>query len=206
LSKKSQKEGEGKEPEQDIILTGQYLGVVEEFLPDKQSTFVKDGKIFASKTGMIKVDEKEKKLEIQTHQEKDRKVVKIGDTVIGVILFLRLYSVGINFYTINKKIHFNSSYFGNIHVSQISDRYVDKIHDAFQITDIIRAHVDAQEYNEYKLSTSGKHFGVIYADCVICGWPLTKIGFNKLKCERCGNNETRKLADDYGNVTNNLRF
>jgi len=192
--------------DEDIVLTGQYLGVVEEFLPDKQSTFVKDGKIFATKTGMITVNNKERKIEISTHQEKDRKVVKIGDTVIGAILFLRLYSVGISFYTINKKIHFNSNYFGNIHVSQISDKYVEKIHDAFQITDIVRARVVEQEYNEYKLSTTGKNLGVIYADCVICGNPLIKIGYNKLKCERCGNVESRKLANDYGNVSNNLRF
>jgi len=190
----------------DIVLTGQYLGVVEEFLPDKQSTFIKDGKIFATKTGMITVNNKERKIEISTHQEKDRKVVKIGDTVIGAILFLRLYSVGISFYTINKKIHFNSNYFGNIHVSQISDKYVEKIHDAFQVTDIVRARVVEQEYNEYKLNTTGKNLGVIYADCVICGNPLTKVGYSKLKCERCGNVESRKLANDYGNVTNNLRF
>jgi len=199
LSKKSLKD-------KDIVLTGEYLGVVEEFLPDKQSTFTKEGKIFASKTGLITVNNKERKLEISTHQENDRKVVRIEDTVIGAILFLRQYSVGINFYTINNKIHFNSSYFGNIHVSQISDRYVDKIHDAFQITDIIRARVVAHDYNEYKLSTVGKHLGVIYADCVICGLPLIKIGYNKLRCNRCGNNESRKLADDYGNVSNNLRF
>ena len=199
MSKKTPKDG-------DVIITGDYLGVVEEFLPDKQSTYTKEGKIYATKTGLISIDNKAKKIEISTHQEKDRKIVKIGDTVIGVILFLRLYSVGVSFYTINKKIHFNSNYFGNIHVSQISDKYVEKIHDAFQITDIVRARVVEQEYNEYKLSTTGKHLGVIYADCVICGNSLTKIGYNKLKCERCGNVETRKLANDYGNVTNNLRF
>ncbi|MFX0038257.1 MAG: exosome complex RNA-binding protein Csl4 [Promethearchaeota archaeon] len=199
MSKKSLKNG-------NIVLTGEKLGVVEEFLPDKQSTFTKDGKIYASKTGIISIDEDQRKIEISTHQEKDRKVVKIGDIVIGSILFLRQYSVGLNFYTINKKLHFNSYYFGNIHVSQISDRYVEKISDAFQITDIIRARVIEKDYNEYKLSTSGKNLGVIYADCVICGDPLQKIGHNKLKCDRCGNVESRKLASDYGNATENLRF
>jgi exosome complex component CSL4 len=196
-----------KKPKDDkVVITGDYLGVVEEFLPDKQSTFTKDGKIFASKTGLLNIDHKERKIEITTHQENDRKVVKIGDIVIGAILFLRKYSVGINFYTINNKIHFNSGYFGNIHVSQISDRYVEKIQDAFQITDVIRARVVEQEYNEFKLTTTGKNLGVIYADCVICGQQLDKIGYNKLKCGRCGNVESRKLAEDYGNVTEYLRF
>lgn len=190
----------------DIVLTGQYLGVVEEFLPDKQTTFIKEGQIYATKSGLINIDEKKRKIEIKTHQEKDRKVVKKGDIVIGTILFLRQYSVGVSFYTLNSKIHFNSYYFGNIHVSQISDRYIDKIYEAFQITDILRARVIEQNYNEYKLSTVGKSLGVIYADCMICGTPLKKIGYNKLRCQRCGNVETRKIANDYGNVNESLRF
>jgi len=190
----------------DIVLTGQYLGVVEEFLPDKQTTFIKEGQIYATKSGLINIDEKKRKIEIKTHQEKDRKVVKKGDIVIGTILFLRQYSVGVSFYTVNSKIHFNSYYFGNIHVSQISDRYIDKIYEAFQITDILRARVIEQNYNEYKLSTVGKSLGVIFADCMICGTPLKKIGYNKLRCQRCGNVETRKIANDYGNVNESLRF
>ncbi len=189
----------------DVVITGQYLGVVEEFLPDEHSTFVKDGEIFATKTGMISVNNK-RKIEVETHQEKDRKTVKIGDIVLGPIVFLRKYSVGLNFYTINRKIHFNSSYLGNVHVSQISNKYVEKVKDAFQITDIVRAKVIDQNANEYTLSTVGKHLGVIHADCSICGTVLEKIGFNKLKCPLCGNIERRKLTDDYNNTKENLRF
>ncbi|MHA2034816.1 MAG: exosome complex RNA-binding protein Csl4 [Promethearchaeota archaeon] len=190
----------------DIVLTGQYLGVVEEFLPDKQSTFVKDGQIYASRSGLLNIDNEKRKIEIKTNQEEHRKTVKVGDVVIGVILFLRQYSVGINFYTINQKVHFNSGYFGNIHVSQISDRYIEKIQEAFQITDIIRARVIKLNYNEFDLSTSEKNLGVVYADCVICGTPLVQIGYNKLRCERCGNQETRKIANDYRKVDQPLRF
>lgn len=189
----------------DVVITGQYLGVVEEFLPDDQSTYVKNGEIFATKTGMISIDDK-RKIEIETHQDVDRKTVKIGDIVLGPILFLRKFSVGLNFYTINQKIHFNSSYLGNIHVSQISNKYVEKVQDAFQITDIIRAKVIDQDANEYTLTTVGKNLGVIHADCSICGTKLEKIGFNKLKCPLCLNVEKRKLADDYGDVAENLRF
>ncbi|MFX0028962.1 MAG: exosome complex RNA-binding protein Csl4, partial [Candidatus Hermodarchaeota archaeon] len=86
------------------------------------------------------------------------------------------------------------------------EKYIEKIQDAFQITDIIRARVISQNYNEYNLSTSGKHLGVLYADCVVCGTPLDKIGYNKLRCERCGNTETRKLAEDYRNISEALKF
>ena len=190
----------------EIVVTGQYLGVVEEFLPDKQSTFVRDGQIYASKSGLLDIDHEKRKIKIKTDQEKKRKTVKVGDLVIGVILFLRQYSVGINFYTVNQKIHFNSHYFGNIHVSHISDRYVEKIQEAFQITDIIRARVTKLNYNEFDLSTSEKNLGVIYADCAICGTPLVQTGHNKLLCERCGNQETRKIASDYRKVDKPLKF
>ena len=199
LDKKSVKNNE-------LVLTGQYLGVVEEFLPDEKSTFVKDGEIYATKSGHIDIDNEKRNIEVKTQQEKDRKTVIVGDIVIGPILFLRQYSVGMNFFTINGKMHFNSSYFGNVHVSQISERYIEKIQDAFQITDIIRARVISINQNEYNLSTSRKDLGVIYADCVICGTPLDKIGNNRLRCERCGNTETRKLASDYRNVSEPFRY
>jgi exosome complex component CSL4 len=190
----------------EIALTGQYLGVVEEYLPDKQSTYVKEGQIYATKTGIVHIDKNRRAIEIKGHQEEDRRIVKIGDVVIGTILFLRLYSVGISFAAINNKIQFNSSYLGNIHVSHISKRFIERISDAFQITDIVRAKVIRQEENEYSLSTEGKDFGVIHADCSICGTTLEKIGQDKLRCPRCGNVENRKLASDYGNVTESLKY
>jgi len=190
----------------EIVLTGQYLGVVEEYLPDKQSTYVREGQIYATKTGIVNINKDRRAIEIKSHQEEDRKTVKINDIIIGTILFLRLYSVGISFATINNKIHFNSSYFGNIHVSHISHKFIEKISDAFQITDIVRAKVIRQEQNEYSLNTVGKNLGVIHADCGICGTTLEKIGVNKLRCPRCGNVENRKLASDYGNVTESLRY
>lgn len=189
-----------------LVITGQFLGVIEEFLPDKRTTFVREGEIFATKTGMVSIDHDKKSIKVETKQEEDRKIVKIGDIVIGTILFLRKYSVGLNFYTINGKIHFNSSYFGNIHVSNISNRYVERIDDAFQITDIIRAKVTEEKSNEYVLSTVGKDLGVIHADCAICGTKLKSISYDKLRCPRCGNLEKRKMANDYGNVSTHLRF
>jgi exosome complex component CSL4 len=187
-----------------IVLTGQYLGVVEEFLPEEQTMYVKDGEIFATISGLFSVSGVNS--DIKTHQEENRKTVKIGDIVIGTVLFIRKYSVGLGFYTINRKIHFNSSYLGNIHVSQISNRYVEKVKDAFKETDIIRAKVTDKDVNEYNLSTVGSNLGVIHADCSICGTKLEQIGFDKLKCPGCGTLDKRKLANDYGNVTSNLRF
>jgi exosome complex component CSL4 len=199
MMKKSAKNG-------DIAITGQFLGVVEEYLPDKNSTFVKEGEIFSTKTGVISINKNKREIEIKTLMEQDRKTVEIGDIVIGTILFLRKFSVGISFFAINNKLHFNSSYMGNIHVSQISNRYVDRISDAFQITDVVRAKVVGTKSGEYVLSTVGNDLGIIHTDCAICGTHQKKVGFNKLKCPRCGNFEKRKLSDDFGDVSMNFRY
>lgn len=190
----------------EIVATGQYLGVVEEFLPDKKTTFIKKGQIYSTKTGEVSINNEKHEIEIKTFQEDKRKIVNLGDIVIGTILFLRKYSVGLSFYTINNKLHFNSSYMGNIHVSQISNKYIEKIQDAFQITDIVRAKVVEENSGEFTLSTVGKNLGVIHSDCAICGTKQTKVGFNKLKCSRCGNFEKRVLSEDFGNVAENLRY
>lgn len=199
MSKKSVKENE-------IVLPGQYLGVVEEFLPDKNSTFVKEGEIFAAKTGKILIDNKKHQIQVESQKEDERKTVKVGDTVIGEVVFLRKFSIGITFYSINSKVHFNSSTFGNVHVSQISNKYIEKIQDAFQITDVLRARVTSQNLSEFDLTTAGNNLGVIHADCAICGTELEKIGFDKLRCPRCGHLEKRKLASDYADVKEHLRF
>ena len=199
MSKKSAKDGE-------VVTTGQYLGVIEEFLPHKRSTYVKEGEIYAAKTGEIKIDDKKRKIKIKTYEDDQRKSIRIGDVVIGQVVFLRKYSIGLRFYTINGKLHFNSSNFGNVHVSEIANKYVEKIKEAFQATDIIRTKVIKKNLNEFDMTTKGKKFGVIHADCSICGTKLDRIGYDKLQCSRCGHVEKRKLADDYGDVTEHLRL
>ncbi|MHA1763925.1 MAG: hypothetical protein ACTSYC_09255, partial [Promethearchaeota archaeon] len=62
-----------------IAITGEKLGVVEEFLADKYSTYVKDGEIRAAKTGMIYFNREKCKIEIETHQGEHRKTVREGD-------------------------------------------------------------------------------------------------------------------------------
>lgn len=189
-----------------IAITGDKLGVIEEFLANKHSTYINKGEIRASKTGLVNINEDKFEIEIKTHQEDRRKTVRVGDIVFGTVGFLRKYSIGVFFYSINGKLLLASSYMGNIHVSQISHKYVENITEAFQLTDIIRAKVISKEDTEYSLSTIGKELGVVHADCTICGNTLEKIDYNKLRCERCGHVETRKLAQDYRNVGHSLRF
>lgn len=183
---------------------GQRLGVVEEYLPDKNSTYADKGVIYATRSGAIHIDSHKKKISVKEPDESKRQKMKIGDIVIGIINFVRKYSVGVKIYIINNNVKFFSGNLGNVHVSQISRNYVEKIEDAFQKTDILRAKVSKLNYNEVDLVTDQPNLGVISADCSRCGGPLYLIKRDLLKCEICENVEKRKLANDYGSVKTRL--
>ncbi len=183
---------------------GQRLGVVEEYLPDKNSTYADKGVIYATRSGAIHIDSHKKKISVKEPDESKRQKMKIGDIVIGIINFVRKYSVGVKIYIINNNVKFFSGNLGNVHVSQISRNYVEKIEDAFQKTDILRAKVSKLNYNEVDLVTDQPNLGVISADCSRCGGPLYLIKRDLLKCEICENIEKRKLANDYGSVKTRL--
>lgn len=183
---------------------GQRLGVVEEYLPDKNSTYADKGVIYATRSGAIHIDSHKKKISVKEPDESKRQKMKIGDIVIGIIKFVRKYSIGVEVYIINNNLKFFSGNLGNVHVSQISRNYVEKIEDAFQKTDILRAKVSKLNYNEVDLVTDQPNLGVISADCSRCGGPLYLIKRDLLKCEICENVEKRKLANDYGSVKTRL--
>jgi len=188
----------------DYAYIGQPLGVVEEYLPDKNSTYSSEGIIYASKSGTVRIDLKRKKIFIEDYNEKHTPALIQGDIVIGIVGFVRKYSVGVNIEVVNNRIVYNSNFFGNIHVSHVSKSYIEKVEDGFQKTDVIRAKVVSMRLNEIDLTTEDRDLGVIAADCSICGTPLQKIKKDLLKCPRCENIEKRKLATDYGSVENRL--
>ena len=109
-------------------------------------------------------------------------------------------------YKVGDRIQFDSNYYGNVHVSNVSKQYVESLKEGFKLTDIIRAKVIKRVENEYELSTVGPRFGVISADCPICGTRLERKGRDLLNCPFCGKKEKRKLASDYGNIDEKIKF
>ena len=183
---------------------GQQLGVVEEYLPDKNSTYAGMRVNYATQSGIIDIDSYRKKISVKSLDKNKRQNLKVGDIVIGIINFIRKYSVSVEIYIINNNVKFYSGNLGNIHVSKISKNYIEKIEDAFQKTDIVRGKVIELKYNEVDLVTDQPNLGVISADCSRCGGPLYRIKRDLLKCEICENIEKRKLANDYGSIKSRI--
>jgi len=176
-----------------FVVPGQKLGVIEEFIPDS-GTYVKDGCIYSTSVGYVLIDFANKKVSVYP-VARNVNVPKIGSTVIGWIISVQSSYATIRIIKIGRR--FLSGHFtGIIHISDVSHRYVDNMHDAFRIGDLVRAKVISDKNQTFHLTTRDDNLGVIYAFCSQCGGILVKR--RNLKCTVCGNVEKRKITLDYG--------
>ncbi len=177
-----------------LVLPGERLGVIEEFIPDA-GTFVKDGVIYSKIIGRSLVDLQNRKVSVYP-VVKGVVVPKVSTVVIGQIgnaqsdnVLVKIFRIG------NKKL--SGNFGGILHVSDVSDRYVDQISDVCKPGDIIKAKVISEKNQVFHLSMNDKGLGVVYGFCSRCGTLLEQQGYD-LKCPKDGNVEGRKLAPDYG--------
>ena len=125
-------------------------------------------------------------------------VPKAGTVVIGQIGNAQSDNVLVKIFKVGKK-KIAGTFGGILHVSDVSDRYVDSMNDVCKTGDILRAKVISEKNQVYHLSTNDKNLGIIHAFCSRDGTLLEQQHQRyDLKCPKCGNIERRKLAPDYG--------
>jgi|WetSurMetagenome_2_1015567.scaffolds.fasta_scaffold149049_3 exosome complex component CSL4 len=179
------------------VMIGDYIGTIEEFMPGK-GTYAEDGKIYAAKMGVKAVDPVKHVAEIKG---KDLPSLAVGQTVFGEVMGFRTNMVTL----IAEKIVGQKGYIDEkttIYISNIADTYVEKPEEVFAIGDIVKAKLIRMENGVIDVSTKGD-LGVVKAFCRGCRYPLVRSEKNKdcLECPSCRRVEKRKIAADYGNVS-----
>jgi exosome complex component CSL4 len=177
-----------------LVVPGERLGVIEEFIPDS-GTYVKDGVIYSKIIGRSLVDLQNRRVSV--YPAVDGAVVpKLSSTVVGQVgnaqsdnVLVRIFKVG------NKRL--SGDFGGILHISDVSDRYVNSMNEVCKPGDIVRAKVISEKNRIFHLSTNDKNLGVVDAFCSRCGSLLEPERF-ELRCPKCGNIEKRKMAPDYG--------
>jgi exosome complex component CSL4 len=178
-----------------IVLPGEPLGVIEEFIPNA-GTYVKDGVIYSKVVGRALIDYLNKRVSVFPITS-GAKVPKVGSIVVGQVSNVQTQMAAIRIFKIGK--HILSGFFtGLLHVADVHLRFVDSMFDVCKPGDIVRAKVISEKNRTYHLTTKDKSLGVIYAFCSKCGDVLEQRGRGGLQCLRCGNVEKRKTAIDYG--------
>lgn len=179
---------------QKIVLPGDLLGTAEEFFPS-EGAYEENGKIYSKFVGVPEYNLKEKTVKIKS--KNPPVVLKEGDIVIGTISDLKEQFVIVEISNVlGKTREISSETYSSLHISRISEDYVQDIRQQFRIGDIIKAKV-IQTAPTLQISTVGKEFGVLKAFCGNCRASL-KTEKNKLVCKKCERTEFRKGAADYG--------
>ncbi|HEU12655.1 MAG: exosome complex RNA-binding protein Csl4 [Thermoplasmata archaeon] len=180
-----------------IAVPGEFLGTIEEYVPGHNVIEI-DGKIFSSVMGKVEINEKHMMINVKPIQELP--ILKVGEIVYGVVQELYNEFALVTVVSIEgfEREIVGGRQDGIIHISKISEKYVDEIGKMFRIGDIVRAKV-IKAKPSLQLTTAEPHLGVVKALCMKCRSPLKREN-NILYCERCGRKETRKIAVDYGNI------
>lgn len=176
-----------------FVTPGSKLGVIEEYIPSR-GTYQKNGMIYASIPGMVVIDKSTREIKVFPITQKIL-IPHKGDVVIARVDDAKDRIVFLDIFVVKNK-KFKPPLSGMIFINQIDKKYVEKAKDAFRAGDVVRARV-IRTTSPIQLSTIGRNLGVLLAYCTQCGALLRRIRENKLKCDKCGNLEKRKLAVDY---------
>ena len=130
-----------KSPEQKtgrLVVPGERLGVIEEFIPDS-GTYVKDGVIYSKIIGRELIDLLNKRVSVYPLVNSELSP-KVSTVVVGQIGNPQSDNVLVKiFKTTNNKT--SGEFSGILHISDVSDRYIDSMNDVCKPGDIIRAKV-----------------------------------------------------------------
>ncbi len=177
-----------------LVLPGERLGVIEEFVPDA-GTFVKDGVIYSKVVGRALLDLATRRVSV--HQVGRQALIpKVGSIVMGQVAGGQSDSVSVRIFQIGDK-QISNVFVGVLHVSDANIRYVDSMHEVCKAGDIVRARVISDKNQVYHLSTKDRDLGVVYAFCSNCGGTLEPRR-QGMHCSKCGRIEERKATVDYG--------
>jgi len=177
-----------------LVVPGERLGVIEEFLPGK-GTYVEQNTVYSNIIGRVLLDLMNK--EVSMHPSVNNvKIPRTGNVVTGQAEEVQSKRAMLRIMFIEKRV-LSSFFTGLLHISEVSPIYVENMFEACKAGDIIRARVISEKNRTFHLSTAEKELGVIYAFCSQCGQLLERKGRN-MWCSKCEKMEKRKIASDYG--------
>ncbi len=179
------------------VLPGDEIAVEEEYVAS-EGTYVRDGKIYASQVGTLVLDDNECVAKVVSYNPPN--ILQIGDIVYMSIDDTRkTMATATALVKEGTERDIASSTVATIHVSKISPDYTDNVSNEFRKGDLVRGKVISVKPS-LQLTTKEPHLGVVRSQCGICKTELVRKGKNNVLCPKCKRSQTRKLADDYGDV------
>ena len=181
----------------DVVVPGDQLCVIEELSPGF-GTYEQEGIVYAAASGAVHIDLKERSIKVLEGDGSVRIALPMkGDTLMGEVVNAYEQRAEVSLVKRND-VDVPSPFLGEIHISNVTRRYVKSMFDVIKPGDILRAMATNTHTIPVQLTLVGPKLGVLLAKCSKCGNSLTLTTGNNLVCLRCENRETREVAADYG--------
>ena len=180
--------------EDKTAVPGSELCVIEEFMPG-EGTYEDNGVVRAAVLGYVQYDMINRVVKVKKVRSGPF-VPRQGSIVHGVVVQVSDEVAIVKIMYDHALRRIKHTYTGVLHISQVSSRYIQSMHDAVKVGDVIKAKV-LNNSIPFLLSTKDIRLGVVISHCSKCGGRLTKVSEELLKCVECGNVEKRKVAYDY---------
>jgi len=179
-----------------VVIPGDILGVIEEFLAGK-NTYV-DSEHGAVRSKILGREEKNPVNHVASVSPiKKPKLLEKGDVVYGYLDAVRDTIAFVKiFYIENKDVLLLRPYSSVLPAQNISSDPVRSIFNVYSYGDVLRAFVAEEGGPPYVISTRGREYGAILARCPKCMSVLKKRG-NYLYCPRCGIKVRKKTSIHY---------
>src|SRR3972149_3544724 len=177
-----------------LVVPGDRLGVIEEFTLGP-GTYEQNGTIYSLTTGRALMDLLNKQVSVfpKVHVSN---VPHVGSAVVGQVSDVQSKQATLRIFQVSDRL-LTGFFSGLLHISDVSQRYVESMYEICKAGDIVRAKVISDKNRVIHLTTNDKDLGVVYAFCSRCGQGLAQKRF-VMRCPDCGNSERRKTAQDYG--------
>jgi len=179
----------------ELVIPGQELGTLEEYLPG-ENVYEVGGRIYSKVLGRVAV----KDLMISVSPLKEIPRIKEGEVVIATVTEVKESIAIVEILAIEGKAYRSIAspiYTAAIPISQIANEFIKDIRMKLRTSDIVRAKVISTQRGIF-LTVKPPDMGVINAFCSICRRPLRRVSGNTLRCDHCNTNETRKISELYG--------
>jgi len=175
----------------ELVLPGDYLNMLEEFIVG-DGVYEINGMVRSTVIGKIFYDMINRRANVIMIKRTVFQDLKRAKYVIGQITSIKEDIAYVNIYSIDEK-NLATPITGYIHISQISNKYINNILDMIKTGDIIKAK-PLNNYIPIPLTIKQKDLGVIYAKCSVCGNVLVRKDEEHLICPNCSNMESRKIG------------
>ncbi|MFX0113556.1 MAG: exosome complex RNA-binding protein Csl4 [Candidatus Hodarchaeota archaeon] len=175
-----------------IVAPGDWLGVIEEFIPSEGTYEEDDGSIYASTGGTVVIDEHR----IAVQSERDLELPVRGVKAIGQVTSVKKQIASIDLFKIGNRV-LSIPISAILHISNSSHSYVRSMFDVVRPADWVYCVIIKPGVPTH-VSTVGREYGVLKGLCNYCGSELGRFKTTLLKCTNCEEVQPRVVARDFG--------